>query len=519
MNLRGLWQKKLLSPSARISLGLVSLLVGLLLLLDLVLKLLPDHRSQSEHLRESLAIHLAVQVKRMMGDSLMRQQLQTVLTDIERQSDDIVSVGVRRMDGTLFVATSTHDNTWQRKTTDASTLTQVVVPLETTAGTWGYLEVGFEPPWPSTVKGWMMDSTVQLVLILSSSSFLAFYLYLRRILQHLDPSKAIPERVRVAFDALTEGLLVLDTQGRILLANSAFRSFKNESASILLGRSIEQLGWLVQGLKQEAGSEWPWQTVMRRSEPILGVPVDVENAPNEPRRALLNCAAIRDASGEARGVLVTLDDITALDRANAKLRATMSELETSRDQIKQQNEELKILANCDPMTGCLNRRAFYAKAEDYISHALNQGEPISCIMSDIDKFKNFNDTYGHAVGDLVIQQVSRLLKTNIRSNDLLCRYGGEEFCLLLPGCDLTKAGSVAESIRAAIERQAGPGIEEVPGLTITSSFGVAQLGVGGAQQLAQLIDRADQGLYAAKEAGRNQVKSLDQAPADAVGAH
>jgi diguanylate cyclase (GGDEF)-like protein len=140
-------------------------------------------------------------------------------------------------------------------------------------------------------------------------------------------------------------------------------------------------------------------------------------------------------------------------------------------------------------------------------------------MSDIDKFKNFNDTYGHAVGDLVIQQVSRLLKTNIRSNDLLCRYGGEEFCLLLPGCDLTKAGSVAESIRAAIERQAGPGIEEVPGLTITSSFGVAQLGVGGAQQLAQLIDRADQGLYAAKEAGRNQVKSLDQAPADAVGAH
>ena len=519
MNLRGLWQKKLLSPSARISLGLVSLLVGLLLLLDLVLKLLPDHRSQSEHLRESLAIHLAVQVKRMLGDSLLRQQLQNVLFDIERQSDDIVSVGVRRMDGTLFVATSTHDTTWQRKTTDASTLTQVVVPLETTAGTWGYLEVGFAPPWPSTVKGWMMDSTVQLVLILSSSSFLAFYLYLRRILQHLDPSKAIPERVRVAFDALTEGLLVLDTQGRILLANSTFRSFKHESAAILLGRSIEQLDWLTKGLKQEPGSQWPWQVVMRRSEPILGVPVDVENAPNEPRRALLNCAAIRDASGEARGVLVTLDDITALDRANAKLRSALSDLETSRDQIKQQNEELKILANCDPMTGCLNRRAFYAKAEDHISQALAKGEPIACIMSDIDKFKSFNDTYGHAVGDLVIQQVSRLLKTNIRANDLLCRYGGEEFCLLLPGCDLSRAGSVAESIRAAIEQQAGPGIEEVPNLRITSSFGVAQLGVGGVSQLAQLIDRADQGLYAAKEAGRNQVQCLDWSASDALSAH
>lgn len=514
MNIRRLWQNRALSPSARISLGLVSLLVGLLLLLDLVLKLLPDHRSQSEHLRESLAIHLAVQVKRMLGDSSMRGQLQNVLDDVEKQSDDIVSVGIRRRDGTLFAATADHENSWQQRKTDASTLTQVIVPLETTAGTWGNLEVGFVPPWPSTVRGWMMDSTIQLVLILSSSSFLAFYLYLRRILQHLDPSKAIPERVRVAFDALTEGLLVLDDHGRILLANSAFRAFRNDSSAVLLGRSIDHLDWLVQGLKQEQGLEYPWKSVLKRSEPILGVPVDVINAKEEPRRALLNCAAIRDAGGEARGVLLTLDDITALDRANAKLRSALNELEQSRDQIKQQNEELKILANCDPLTGCLNRRAFFARAEDLISLAASKGEPIACIMSDIDKFKNFNDTYGHSVGDQVIQQVSRLLKTSIRSNDLLCRYGGEEFCLLLPGCDLSRAASVAESIRAVIEKQAGPSIEEVPNLRITSSFGVSQLGVGDASNLAHLIDRADQGLYAAKEAGRNQVQCLDWSKAE-----
>ena len=208
-------------------------------------------------------------------------------------------------------------------------------------------------------------------------------------------------------------------------------------------------------------------------------------------------------------ILVTLDDVTALDRANAQLRQTLSELHASRDKIQQQNDELQKLANCDPMTGCFNRRAFFNRAHELMTQAQAGGEPLSCLMSDIDKFKNFNDTYGHAVGDLVIQQVSRLLKRAMRPEDVLCRYGGEEFCILLPGLKLDQAARVAEGIRAAIEGEAGSSITEVPNLRITSSFGVAQLGKGGALTLEQLIDRADQGLYAAKEGGRNQVQSLE----------
>jgi diguanylate cyclase (GGDEF)-like protein len=132
-------------------------------------------------------------------------------------------------------------------------------------------------------------------------------------------------------------------------------------------------------------------------------------------------------------------------------------------------------------------------------------------MSDIDKFKNFNDTYGHAVGDLVIQQVSRLLKRAMRPQDVLCRYGGEEFCILLPGFDLVNAAEVAEGIRLAIQDEAGPAVDAVPNLRITSSFGVSQLGLGDAKDLHHLIERADQGLYAAKEGGRNQVQCLDGA--------
>src|SRR5690606_14709060 len=106
-----------------------------------------------------------------------------------------------------------------------------------------------------------------------------------------------------------------------------------------------------------------WRRVLVLNDPILGVHVDLPQANGKPRRALLNCAAIRDAAGNVRGALVTLDDITALDQANAKLRAAMSELKTSRDRIQKQNGELQMLANSDPMTGCFNRRAFFTRAD------------------------------------------------------------------------------------------------------------------------------------------------------------
>lgn len=333
-------------------------------------------------------------------------------------------------------------------------------------------------------------------------------MYLRRVLQHLDPSKAIPERVRVAFDTLTEGLLVLDLDGQILLANAAFRGFHPQAGEVLLGRSIKQLTWLVEGV-HESADQLPWERALLTSEPILGVEVDLSSGGGETQRALLNCAAIRDAAGNARGCLLTLDDVTALDQANSKLRLAMAELEGSRDKIQQQNDELTLLANCDPMTGCFNRRAFFARAEPMLAHALETGEPLCCVMSDIDRFKSVNDTYGHSVGDVVIQAVSRVLKSSMREEDVLCRYGGEEFCVLLKGLTLDEAVVVADRIRGRIEREVGPSVTEVPNMRVTSSFGVSLLGTGNAKNMLLLIERADQGLYAAKEGGRNQVQCID----------
>lgn len=504
-----------LSATARIAMGLVSLTLVLVLTLDLIFKLLPDPRDQAQMVREREAIDLAVQAKSLLAHPEALPLLDPMLQEIRSHDPDLLSIGLRRADGVLVASTPGHQQSWQPPAGELSTLTAVVVPLYSGQGqTWGAMELHFKDLAPRTVWDWLRQPTSIMIVALSSVGFIAFYLYLRRVLQHLDPTRAIPDRVRAAFDTLTEGLLVLDTRGHILLVNSSFKRMHPLADQPLLGRHIDQLDWLVAGFKAQHRVP-PWEQAMQQSEPILGAPLELAIPDSEPRRTLLNCAAIRDAGGNPRGCLLTLDDVTELDRANTQLRQALGELESSRDQIQRQNEELQLLANCDPMTGCFNRRAFFARAEQMLAHAERTGEPLCCLMSDIDKFKNFNDTYGHSVGDLVIQQVSKILRTSMRPQDVLCRYGGEEFCALLPGVTQDEAMRIAERIRHRIEAEAGPGVDVIEGLRITSSFGVAKLGNSGTRTILQLIERADQGLYAAKEHGRNQVQCIDNLPAQA----
>jgi diguanylate cyclase (GGDEF)-like protein len=108
-------------------------------------------------------------------------------------------------------------------------------------------------------------------------------------------------------------------------------------------------------------------------------------------------------------------------------------------------------------------------------------------------------------------QVSRVLKAALRPTDVLCRYGGEEFCILLTGVDALRAAVVAERIRFRVEAQAGPGIRSIPGLRITASFGLSSIEFG-APGLKSLIEEADQALYAAKQGGRNKVARYDEMP-------
>jgi diguanylate cyclase (GGDEF)-like protein len=360
---------------------------------------------------------------------------------------------------------------------------------------------------------WLREPLVATMGFIFVAGLMAFSLYMRRALQHLDPANVIPERVQGAFDAMAEGVAVLDIRGRLLLANRAFRALNAHAAGAQAGQALSALPWSSAGLGPHAATH-PWTRAMGERAPQAGQTVEIELDGADERRQLqqlvINAAPIMDSGGRVRGCLATFSDVTPLHRANLQLRQMMDNLKESEAKVQRQNEELKRLATQDPMTGCLNRRAFTESYELMFHGAKTTGMALSCLVLDIDLFKKVNDTHGHSVGDRVIQEVARRLHAQTRASDLVCRYGGEEFCVVLPGSSIEEARQTAERMRRRIESECGPAVKEVPGMRVTVSIGVATLAESVTTPL-ELIDRADQALYDAKKGGRNQVRVHGQA--------
>jgi diguanylate cyclase (GGDEF)-like protein/PAS domain S-box-containing protein len=176
------------------------------------------------------------------------------------------------------------------------------------------------------------------------------------------------------------------------------------------------------------------------------------------------------------------------------------------EKIRQLNTKLERLAMIDELTNLPNRRAFFIQGEKEVSRAQRYETPFSMLMLDLDDFKNINDTYGHDVGDFVLQQFSHTLIENIREIDTAARMGGEEFSILLPDTEIKNAIKLAERIRSAIEQKC---IQvQNHNIHLTASIGVAAYGKNTAS-LEAIIKRADNFMYRAKNQGRNQVVFLE----------
>jgi diguanylate cyclase (GGDEF)-like protein len=172
-------------------------------------------------------------------------------------------------------------------------------------------------------------------------------------------------------------------------------------------------------------------------------------------------------------------------------------------QSKANQEELERIANYDSLTGLLNRRAVMQKLDEQVQHAKRYEEPLSIIMLDIDHFKKVNDRYGHIIGDNVLEKVASVISSVVRATDIVGRYGGEEFIVILPHTEGSVTLTVSERIRKAVEEA-----EMVGSNGDTFSVTVSQ-GVGSYIQdedINSLIQRADAALYQAKENGRNRVE-------------
>ncbi|MGW8256957.1 MAG: diguanylate cyclase, partial [Thermoguttaceae bacterium] len=393
---------------------------------------------------KTIALHASSLVSR--GSREGANELLRMLVD---SRNDVISAGLRRKDSRLWMDVGKHAKHWNLPPSKQSTDAEIKTPLMGATQHWGQLEVCFKPLRKSGFFGLLQSPFLQLIVFTSVSCFLLYVVFLSRMLRGMDPSKAVPDRVRSALNVLAEGLVVLDQNERIMLANSAFEEILGLTVQELQGRRISTLPWEVQGAQVET---YPWSKALKEGTIQSGTMFRLQVRGNESRTFLINAAPVRNAENDIMGVVVSLEDITPLEKERNELNKTLIQLKHSREEISRQNEELRILATLDPLTGCLNRRSFFEQFDVHWKTSQRYDFPISCVMVDLDHFKEINDTWGHSQGDNVLRGVSGALQKTMRDCDAVCRYGGEEFCILLPHIDLDHAFLAAERFRSAVEQ-------------------------------------------------------------------
>lgn len=494
------------SPLARISLGLVLLTTSILLIGDIFFRL-GDQSSHAildarKQLCESLAVQFSVLIS-ARDTSAIERTLNTVV----RRNKDVLSGALRANSGEILIEAGVHDRYWNKLPFDKSTPTHAQVPIFNGTQQWGTVEVRFTPLNKGGVLAMLSDPFVGLLLFMAIVGFGGYLLFMKRTLRHLDPAAVIPERVKTALDVLAEGVVLVNEKAEIVLANRAFARKLGDADKSLLGRNLSDMKWTTLDNKRKA-TELPWQHALETAESALGVPLSLTTPADGVRTFVVNGSPILDDAGAARGAMVTFDDITELEKKNDELRSMLDSLQTTQKEINRQNEKLQILATRDPLTSCLNRRSFNERCEQELESAEREGSPLSCIMMDIDHFKSINDTFGHAAGDKVIQQVVNAARSGLRSIDCIGRYGGEEFCILLPGLDLDQASVVAERLRFRIEAETHDVLANESDRSVTCSFGVASTEVC-PFDTSKLVDGADRALYVSKNSGRNRIARVD----------
>jgi diguanylate cyclase len=204
--------------------------------------------------------------------------------------------------------------------------------------------------------------------------------------------------------------------------------------------------------------------------------------------------ALTEILKETEGVSLSMSEI------GSRLAANHAEVERLRDELRQAKE----LSLIDALSQLTNRRGFDLALDAMVTGARESAEPLSLILVDIDHFKQFNDTYGHLLGDRVIRGVARAMTLAVRTTDVVARYGGEEFAVLLPNTGVDEAGKVAERIRASIARAHVRRVDDdlpVGGVTVSAGVAIYRA----PEPALEFVSRADKALFAAKFAGRNRV--------------
>jgi len=288
---------------------------------------------------------------------------------------------------------------------------------------------------------------------------------------------------------MSDGVVVLDVQGRIVDINPAMENFLEASPSLFLGKNIS-----------EALNIWNNST----EHLLTGLDTRTElRLPNKTSRYLdLRVTPLYDSDQRLSGRLIIFRDVTDRKEVENDLRHAMDRLQSQLIEIGLLQSQLREQAIRDALTNLFNRRYLDETLERELARAAREMYPLCIVMMDIDHFKGINDTYTHEAGDLVLKTLAKTITDQSRQGDFACRYGGEEFVLVMPNIGLEVAKDRALSLHQEIATMFVPFGRY--NLNITMSMGISMFPVHG-ETRDELLRNADKALYVSKNAGRNRV--------------
>ncbi|TWO70636.1 response regulator [Caenimonas sedimenti] len=379
---------KILGTRTYIALGLVSLVSSALLAASF-LGLIPDRAQAVREGRIALAESLAASATVILSGSDPRR-MEEVLRFTRARNKDLRSVGLRSREGRLVMAVGEHARQWVPLETGSASDAQVQVVLYAQGERWGQMELRFEPTVVPGLLGLLHTPLLILIAFCATICFVGFTVYLGRVLRHLDPSQAIPGRVRSALDSLTEGLLVIDPQQSVVLANQALVKLVGKSNEQMMGTPIDALPWRdALGLPLPAAGR-PWARALQEGTVQRDVHMKLLDAQGLPRTFVVNCSPVLNAGGRAGGALVSLEDITQLEESKVALQGAKEEADAAN------RAKSEFLANMSheirtPMNAILGftelLRRGYGKSEQesgrYLATIHQSGRHLLALINDI----------------------------------------------------------------------------------------------------------------------------------------